>query len=378
MINYSKQLITKKDIDSVIKVLSSNYLTQGPKPSLFEKKISNFCNSKFAVSVNSATSGLHIACLAIGLKKNDIVWTSAISFVASANCAAYCGAKIEFLDISLNNFNIDIDLLEQKLIVAKKKNKLPKIIIVVHFAGLPCDMKRIYKLKKKYKFKIIEDASHALGAKYYNRKVGDCFYTDLCIFSFHPVKPITTCEGGMVTTNIKSLANKLKQFREHGISRNNSNKTRPKYYEQVSLGYNYRMNDLQASLGIEQLKKLEKYNNIRRNFFKRYDSLLINKKISKPKISKNFLSSHHLYVILLNYNNIKIRDEILKKLIKKKIGCNVHYMPIYKHPFYKKKKYAELKNSEIFYKNCISIPLHQSLKVNEQDYIIKVLNDLIV
>ena len=176
MINYSRQLITKKDIDSVVKVLSSDYLTQGPMTSIFEEKISNFCNSKFAVSVNSATSGLHLACLAIGLKKNDIVWTSAISFVASANCALYCGAKIEFLDISLNNFNIDIDLLEKKLILAKKKNKLPKVIIVVHFAGLPCDMKRIYKLKKKYKFKIIEDASHALGAKYYNRKVGDCFY----------------------------------------------------------------------------------------------------------------------------------------------------------------------------------------------------------
>ena len=378
MINYSRQLITKKDIDSVVKVLTSDYLTQGPKTSIFEKKISKYCNSKFAVSVNSATSGLHIACLAIGLKKDDIVWTSAISFVASANCGAYCGATIEFLDISLNDFNMDIDLLEKKLIVAKKENKLPKIIIAVHFAGHPCDMKRIYKLKKKYKFKIIEDASHALGAKYYNRKVGDCFYTDLCVFSFHPVKPITTCEGGMVTTNIKSLAIKLKQFREHGISRTNSNKTRPKYYEQVSLGYNYRMNDLQASLGIEQLKKLEKYNNIRRNFFKRYDSLLINEKIIKPKISKTFLSSHHLYVILLNYNDIKIRNEILKKLIKKKIGCNVHYMPIYKHPFYKKKNYTELKNSEIFYKNCISIPLHQSLKVNEQDYIIKVLNNLIV
>tara|TARA_Y100000816_G_C26106008_1_gene587838 strand:+ start:2572 stop:3708 length:1137 start_codon:yes stop_codon:yes gene_type:complete len=377
MINYSRQLIYKDDINSVIQVLKSNYLTQGPKVSQFEKNISNYCNSKFAVAVNSATSGLHIACLSLGLKKNDIVWTSAISFVASANCALYCGAKIDFLDISLNNFNLDIDLLEKKLETARRKKQLPKIIIIVHFAGLPCDMKKIYKLKKKFKFKIIEDASHALGAKYFNNKVGNCKFSELCVFSFHPVKPITTGEGGVVTTNKKKIYQKLNLYREHGIKRITSKKTRPKYYEQISLGYNYRMNDLQAALGIQQLKKLNAFNNIRDHLFNRYEKKLNNVKIIKPKKFKNFYSTNHLYIILLKADKIKYRDKVLKKLIMNKIGCNIHYMPIYKHPFYNKKKYKNLKNSELFYKNCISIPLHQSLKYSQQDKIINILNKVI-
>ena len=377
MINYSRQLITKEDVRSVVKVLNSDYLTQGPNILKFENNISKYCNSKYAVSVNSATSGLHISCLALGLKKDDIVWTSAISFVASANCAVYCGANVEFLDISLNSFNIDVELLKNKLELAKKKNKLPKIIILVHFAGLPCDMKKIYKLKKKYKFKIIEDASHALGARYYNNKVGDCKFSELCVFSFHPVKPITTGEGGIITTNDKKLNFKLKLFREHGIMRINSKKVRPKYYEQVSLGFNYRMNDIQAALGIQQLKKLNSYNNIRRKLFNRYDRKLKNIKIIKPKSFINYQSTNHLYIIMLLENNIKVRDNILRKLIVNNIGCNIHYMPIYKHPYYKKKKYSKLKNSELFYKNCISIPLHQSLKDSEQDKVITVLNKLI-
>jgi len=377
MINYSRQLISKDDINSVVKVLNSDFLTQGQKVLQFENNISKYCNSKHAVSVNSATSGLHISCLALGLKKNDIVWTSAISFVASANCAVYCGAKVDFLDISINDFNIDIELLEKKLKLAKKNNQLPKIIIVVHFAGLPCDMKKIYKLKKKYKFKIIEDASHALGSTYFNNKIGNCKYSELCVFSFHPVKPITTGEGGIVTTNNKQLKTKLNLFREHGIKRINSKKMRPKYYEQIILGFNYRMNELQAALGIQQLKKLNSFNSIRKKLFDRYNQKLKNDKIIKPKKFANFYSANHLYIIMLRSNNIKKRDEILKKLITKKIGCNVHYMPIYRHPFYKKKKYVELKNSELFYKNCISIPLHQSLKYSSQDKVIKLLNKII-
>jgi UDP-4-amino-4,6-dideoxy-N-acetyl-beta-L-altrosamine transaminase len=374
MINYSKQLVTKQDIKSVVNILKSNFLTQGPTVGIFEDKIKKYCGSKFAIAVNSATSGLHIACKALDINKKDIVWTSAISFVASANCAIYCGAKVNFLDISLENFNIDLDKLEKKLAIAKKKNKLPKLIILVHFAGLPCDMKKIYNLKKKYKFKIIEDASHALGAKYYNSKIGNCNYSDLCVFSFHPVKPITTIEGGIITTNSKKISNDLKIFREHGITRLFKKTLRPKYYEQVKLGYNYRMNDVQAALGIEQLKKLDKYNTIRRKLFKRYEKFLTNK-IIKPKFFNNYLSSHHLYVILLKFNKIKLRDKLIEHLIKNKIGCNIHYMPIYKHPFYKKKSYKTLINSEIYYKNCISIPLHQSLKIKEQDYIINIINN---
>lgn len=377
MINYSRQLISKDDINSVVKVLKSDFLTQGPKVLEFEKNISEYCNSKYAVSVNSATSGLHISCLALGLKKNDIVWTSAISFVASANCAAYCGAKVDFLDISLKNFNVDIEQLEKKLQTAKKKNKLPKIIILVHFAGLPCDMKKIFKLKKKYKFKIIEDASHALGAKYYDNKIGNCKYSELCVFSFHPVKPITTAEGGIVTTNNKQLKMKLTLLREHGIKRIHSKKKRPKYYEQTILGFNYRMNDLQAALGIQQLKKLNHFNDYRQKLFNRYEKKLNNLKIIKPKKYTNYYSTNHLYIIILDSKIPNFRDKILRKLIIKKIGCNIHYMPIYKHPYYKKYKYIKLKNSELFYKSCISIPLHQSLKNSEQDKVIKLLNKFI-
>jgi len=235
-------------------------------------------------------------------------------------------------------------------------------------------MKKIYNLKKKYKFKIIEDASHALGAKYYNNKIGSCNYSDLCVFSFHPVKPITTIEGGIVTTNRKKIFNDLKIFREHGIKRLSNKTSRPKYYEQVKLGYNYRMNDVQAALGIEQLKKLDKFNKIRRILSKRYEKMLTDKVI-KPKFFNNHMSSHHLYIILLKFNNIKFRDKLIQDLIKKKIGCNIHYMPIYKHPFYKKKRHKILENSEIYYKNCISIPLHQSLKIKDQDNIITTINN---
>ena len=253
MINYSKQTIDFKEISAVSKVLRSNYLTQGPLVEKFEKKISSYCKSKYAVAVNSATSGLHIACLSLGVKKNDIVWTSAISFVASANAAAYCGAQIEFLDISLNDYNLDIISLKKKLLEAKKKDKIPKAIIVVHFAGNPCQMDEIYLLKKKYKFKIIEDSSHALGAKYKNNVIGSCKYSDMCVFSFHPVKSITTAEGGMITTNNKKHYTDLMLYREHGINRVfKKKKLRPKYYEQIKLGYNYRMNEIEASIGIEQ------------------------------------------------------------------------------------------------------------------------------
>ena len=378
MINYSKQLITKDDIRSVVKVLKSDFLTQGPHVKKFENAISKYCKSKFAACVSSATSGLHIGCLALGITKNDIVWTSAISFVASANCASYCGAKVDFLDISLEDYNISVELLEKKLILAKKQNKLPKLIILVHFAGLPCEMKKIYELKKKYNFKIMEDASHALGSSYYKDRIGSCSYSDLCIFSFHPVKSITTCEGGMITTNNKLLHNKLLLYREHGISRfSKKSRKRPKYYEQVDLGYNYRMNDVEAALGIQQLKKLDRFIKIRRKLFLRYLLKLKNTKLKMPKLYENLYSANHLFIILLNYNDIKKRDKILSKLLKKGIGSNIHYMPIYKHPYYKKKNYPNLKNSENYYKNCLSIPVHPGLSIKEQDFVIKSINEII-
>tara|TARA_B100001741_G_scaffold308919_1_gene305783 strand:+ start:381 stop:1523 length:1143 start_codon:yes stop_codon:yes gene_type:complete len=379
MINYSKQVIDSKEIRSVSKVLRSDYLTQGPLVKKFEKKISNYCNSKYAIAVSSATSGLHIACLSLDVKKNDIVWTSAISFVASANAAVYCNADIDFLDISLEDFNIDIKSLEKKLIVAKKKNKLPKVIIVVHFAGNPCQMKQIYSLKKKYKFKIIEDASHALGATYMNKLIGGCDFSDMCVFSFHPVKSITTAEGGVVTTNNKKIFNDLKLYREHGINRDFINKkVRPKYYEQIKLGYNYRMNELEAAIGIEQLKKLDSFITKRVKIYNFYKSKLKNNLFKYPSISANSYSSHHLFIIILKKNIRRLRDNIFSKLLKKGIGVNIHYMPIYKHPFYKKyrKKNFLLKNAEIYYNTCISIPIFPTLSRNQQSLIIRIINSV--
>ena len=312
-------------------------------------------------------------------KKNDIVWTSAISFVASANAAVYCSADIDFLDISLEDYNIDIKSLEKKLIVAKRKNKLPKVIIVVHFAGNPCQMKEIYLLKKKYKFKIIEDASHALGARYINKRVGNCEFSDMCVFSFHPVKSITTAEGGIVTTNNKKFFNDLKLYREHGINRNFINKkVRPKYYEQIKLGYNYRMNEIEAAIGIEQLKKLDSFISKRVEIYNSYKSKLKNNLFEYPNISMDSDSSHHLFVILLKKNIRKLRDSIFSKLLKKGIGVNIHYMPIYKHSFYKNylKKNFFLNNSERYYNTCISIPIFPTLSKNDQNFIIKIINTL--
>lgn len=379
MINYSKQSIDSKEIRAVSKVLKSDYLTQGPLVKKFEKKISDYCNSKHAIAVNSATSGLHIACMSLGVKKNDIVWTSAISFVATANAPVYCNADIDFLDISLDDFNIDIHSLEKKLITAKRKNKLPKVIIVVHFAGNPCKMKQIYSLKKKYKFKIIEDASHTLGAKYMNKPIGSCNFSDMCVFSFHPVKSITTAEGGVVTTNNKKLFNYLKLYREHGINRDFINKkVRPKYYEQIVLGYNYRMNDLQAAIGIEQLKKLDSFISKRFKIYNLYKSKLKNNIFKYPNISRDSNSSHHLFVITLKKDIRKLRDNLFSKLLKKGIGVNIHYMPIYKHPFYKNyvKKNFSLKNAETYYNTCISIPIFPTLSKNQQRVVVKAINTL--
>ena len=380
MIPYSRQLITKKECSQINKILLSNYLTQGPMVPKFEKKISKYCGSKFTVAANSGTSALHIACLALNIGANDIVWTSAISFVASANCAAYCGAKVEFLDIDIKTFNISIDFFENKLKIAKKKNKLPKVIVLVHLGGLACDLKKINKLKKKYKFKIIEDASHAIGSTYYETKIGDCKYSDITVFSFHPVKTITSCEGGAATTNNKNIYNELLIYREHGIERQNQNKfknKRPKYYNQIKLGYNYRMNDIEAALGLMQLKKINKWIKYKNFLANRYRLAFKELPLKYQIIPKNYYSSYHLYIILIESRKYS-RDQILKKLIKKGIGCNIHYMPIYKHNYYKKgfnnKKFTA---SETYYRNCISIPMYAGLTVKNQNKVIKLLKDIL-
>ena len=360
MINYSKQSIDKEDINQVIKILKSDYLTTGPIVPKFEKKICEITNSKFSVSVNSGTSALHISCMALGLKKNDIVWTSPNSFVASANCALYCGAKVDFVDIG-EDLNIDTNLLEAKLKIAKKKKKLPKILIPVHFSGQSCDMKKIKKLSLTYNFRIIEDASHALGGKYFNQPVGNCKYSDITVFSTHPVKIITTIEGGIATTNDPNLYTKLLALRNHGILRKkytkNSLKKVRSHFDQILLGYNYRMSDVQAGLGISQLKKIKRFVSLRQHIRKIYDQKLKFEEISIPKLNQNVFSTYHLYVIRVKNNK---RDKLLKVLKKNKIFSTIHYIPIHYHPYYQKLGFnkGDFPQVEKYYQECISLPIY--------------------
>jgi len=373
LIPYSRQDINTKDISNVIKTLKSDFITQGPKIKEFEKKICDYTKGKFAVATNSATSALHISCLALGLKNNDIVWTVPNSFVATSNCALMCGAKIDFVDIDPVSYNISISSLEKKLLKAKKEKKIPKILIVVHFAGNPCDMKEIYKFKKKYRFKIIEDASHALGAKYYRNKIGSCIYSDITVFSFHPVKMITTGEGGVAVTNQKKTFNLMQLYRDHGIKRF-VNKKKKWLYNQVLLGFNYRITDIQCALGISQFSKLDSWVKRRNYLAERYSKMLSDLPLILPKIYSKKLSSFHLYVIKIDTarTNIK-RDFIFNYLRNKNIMVNVHYIPIYRHLFYKKLNFKKknFPECEKYYNNVISIPLFPSLTTKDQNKIIK-------
>ena len=332
---YGRQSITSSDIFNVKKVLKSDFLTTGPTIKLFEESLGKYCKSKFAVAVNSATSALHIACLAIGVKKNDIVWTSPISFVASANCALYCGAKIDFVDINIDTFNMSIDSLKKKLIVAKKKDKLPKVVIPVHLAGYTCEMIEIHKLSKKYGFKIIEDASHAIGASYNNKKIGSCHYSDIAVFSFHPVKIITSGEGGVAMTNDKKLSKKMKSLREHGIEKklNKNNIQKPWYYQQQDLGFNYRMSDIHASLGLGQLKKINKFVKKRNLIARYYRNKLKSLPIKFQEEKKNIYSTYHLFIILVPR---VLHLKLFRFLRKNRIFINLHYIPIFLHPYYNK------------------------------------------
>ena len=365
MIRYATQKITKKDKLSVSKVLSSKYLTRGPITNKFEKKVSQVCNAKYCLSLNSASSGLHLACLAIGLKKNDLVWIPTNTYAATANAAIHCGCKIDFIDIDILTYNISIHGLKKKLeIFKKKKLKLPKAIIVVHFAGNPCDMKEIYNLSKIYKFKIIEDSSHAIGAKYFNSLIGDCKYSEISVFSFHPVKIITTAEGGMITTNKIKYFEKLKMLRSNGIIKNLKNKP-SWYYEQRLTGFNFHMNEIQAGLGISQLSNLKHWINVRNKIAKEYNKRLSLLPIKTPLISNKSKSSFHLYVIILK--NKKNRDGLFNFLKNKKIQCNLHYIPLYRHPYYKikKKNFSKYYNSEVYYKCALTLPMHPGISIKQ-------------
>jgi len=381
-IPYARQKISNEDINQVKKILSSDFLTQGPTVSKFEKKIKSLCGASNAVAVNSATSALHIACLALDLGPKDWLWTSANSFVSSANSALFCGANVDFVDIDPITYNMSVSSLSKKLLKAKKQRKLPKILMPVHFAGQSCDMSEIYKLSKKYKFKIIEDASHALGASYKKAKVGSCKYSDITVFSFHAVKIITTGEGGAATTNSAKLANKMMLLRSHGVTRDpqlmDQKPDGEWYYQQILLGFNYRITDFQAALGISQIKKLSEFIKNRNKIFNFYNKALKNTKWVLPKITKDNYSANHLYVIRLPHQFIKKRKKVFEFLRKKGIIVNVLYIPIYKQPYYKNLKgiSKNLLNCENYYNSSISIPMYVGLSQKNQIKVIKVLKEV--
>ena len=378
MIPYSKQFISKEDIKNVNKVLQSKFLTQGKVIQDFEKKISKFVNSKFAVAVSSASAALHLSCLALNLRKGKTLWTVPNTFVASATCALHCGAKVDFVDIDENTSNLCIKKLKRKLEISKKKNCLPDILIPVHFAGQPTNQKEIFALSKKYRFKIIEDASHSLGSRHLEEKVGSCRWSDLTVFSFHPVKPITTAEGGIITTNNKKLFNKLIELRNLGISRDYKKlKVKSKwYYELKSLGFNYRMNEIQASLGISQLKRINNFNKFRNKIAKIYFKNLKETSLLLPKIEETNYSSFHLFVVKfkkkMNY------DKIYKKLINKKIGVNLHYLPVHLHPLFKKMGFRKgnFPISEKHAQRAFSIPIFYNMKNIDIMRVVRVLKEI--
>lgn len=376
-IDYSKQSIDKKDILNVSKALKNKLITTGNKVPEFEKKISNFVGSKFSVAANSATSALHIACMALGLKKNDFLWTSCNTFVASANCGIYCGAKIDLIDIDRNDLNLSISELTKKLEKAKKKRKLPKILIPVHFSGYSCHMREIFKLSKFYGFKIIEDASHAFGGIYKNTNIGSCKFSDITVFSFHPTKIITTIEGGVACTNSKKISLEMMKYRSHGIERKKkqTKNTFINYY-QDNLGYNYRMNDIQAALGLSQLTKVKKFINKRKKIAQFYFKNLNSKLFTIPTIEQINNSTNHLFVARVKYFNKKInRDTYYNFLTKKGIGVNIHYIPLHYHPYIKRLlKNKNFKNSEKYYSEAISLPIHPELTKKDLSKIINKIN----
>ncbi len=384
MIPYNKQYIDRDDINNVIKVLKSPLITQGNQVPKLEKKIAKRCNAKFAVAVNSATSALHIACLATDLKKDDILWTVPNTFVASANCGLYCGAKVDFVDIDNKTYNIDINKLEKKLKEAKKKNCLPKILVPVHFAGQPTKQDRIWKLSKLYNFTVIEDASHSFGASYKSIKVGSCKWSHMTIFSFHPVKMITTGEGGMVLTNNKKTANRIQMLRNSGITREKKllkeRNGGPWYYEQQMLGFNYRMTDIQAALGISQLNKLNKFIKKRNAIAKRYDFLLKDLPIQLPFIEKYTISSFHLYVIRLKNQSSRSYKSIFSKLRRSGIGVNLHYLPVHLQPYYRLLGFKEgdFPISENYSSEALSLPMYYGLSESDQKKVVKQLTKIIL
>ena len=377
MIPYGRQEITETDIDAVVDVLKSEYLTQGPTVPRFEGAVAAYCGASCAVAVNSATSALHIACMALGVGPGDFVWTSAITFVASANCALYCGANIDFIDIDPTTYNISIDELKEKLVIAQRDGVLPKVVIPVHMCGQSCDMSAIFRLSQIYGFRVIEDASHAIGGKYNGDRIGACLYSDITVFSFHPVKIITTGEGGMATTNNELLAERMRLFRSHGINSNKYelNSESPLQiwnYEQTLLGYNYRMTDIQAALGLSQLKRLDEYVQVRHEIAKRYDVLLKDLPLETPFQAASAYSSFHLYIIRLKLDGGSVTQrQVYDRLHLSGIKVNLHYIPVYRQPYFKSLGFDKgyCPTAEKYYLDALTLPLYPALKLSQQNHV---------
>jgi UDP-4-amino-4,6-dideoxy-N-acetyl-beta-L-altrosamine transaminase len=383
MIPYGRQEVTQSDIDSVVDVLRSDFLTQGPQVPRFEAAVAQYCGASHALAVNSATSALHIACLALGLGEEDWLWTSPITFVASANCARYCGAKVDFVDIDPLTFNISIEALRTKLEDAARLERLPKVVVPVHMTGQSCDMQGIHALSKQYGFRVIEDASHAIGGKYQGEPVGSCRYSDITVFSFHPVKIITTAEGGMAVTNDAELARKMALLRSHGITRDATGMTHapdgPWYYQQIDLGFNYRMTEIQAALGVSQMERLDDYVARRHALADRYHWLLKDLPLDTPHQASHSHSAYHLYVIRVRSGLGVNRTTVFNSLRARGIGVNVHYIPVHTQPYYAALGAQVGYTSESFpqsnqyYAEAISLPMYATLTDVQQDAVAQTL-----
>lgn len=385
MIPYGRQDITQADIDAVVNVLQSDFLTQGPQVPAFEQAVVSHVGVKYALAVNSATSALHIACLALGLRRGDWLWTTPITFVASANCGLYCGAQVDFVDIDPHTYNLCPQALQAKLEAAEQEGKLPKILVAVHLCGQPCDMEAIHTLAKRYNFSVIEDASHAIGGKYKNEFIGNCRYSDITVFSFHPVKIITTAEGGMALTNNQALANKMALLRSHGITRDPALMTHepdgPWYYQQIDLGFNYRMTELQAAMGVSQMERLDQFVARRHELAKRYDALLSELPVTTPWQHPDSYSGLHLYVIRLQLDKIQsTHQQVFEALRENGIGVNLHYIPVHTQPYYQQMgfKSGDFPEAEGYYAEAISLPMFQTMSNEQQDEVVMAIRKAIL
>lgn len=381
MLSYGRQSINEEDIQEVLEVLRSDFLTQGPQLRAFETRVAEYCHARYAVAVTNATSALHIACLAAGLGAGDVLWTVPNTFVASANCGLYCGAEVDFVDIDPLTYNMSVSALEEKL---QSSSVLPKIVVPVHFSGQSCEMQRIHELAEQYGFTVLEDASHAIGGEYQGCKVGSCRYSDMTVFSFHPVKIITTGEGGMVLTNNEELYRKLLLLRSHGITREEDSMSReadgPWYYEQTALGFNYRMTDIQAALGLSQMNRLDDFVAKRNHLALRYASLLQDLPVKAPQVLSGIKSSWHIYVVCADFEQLGLtKKELFQAMLDKGIRLNLHYIPVHTQPYYQRLgfKWGDFPVSEGYYREAFTIPLYYDMTEEMQDKVVQSLREVL-